>query len=156
MATILVGFQIVGHLDFISHLKSGPLARQSLFDHSNSGYVWIWDPHWSSNLNSPGCSSHCLRTIEKCTINWTLDTNGVHLLNYITIWIPDTTNYGFQINPDFGCPVFESWLNNIKFFRSCKMCGEKQSVKQIFWTGHSAKDGREQVTDLLSFLFFFI
>ena len=28
------------------------------------------------------------------------------------------------------------------------MCGEKQSVKQIFWTGFSAKDGREQVQAL--------
>jgi hypothetical protein len=28
------------------------------------------------------------------------------------------------------------------------MCGEKQSVKQIFWTGSSAKEGREQVQAL--------
>ncbi len=39
-------------------------------------------------------------------------------------------------------------IKKLNDFRSCKMCGEKQSVKQIFWTGPSAKEGREQVQAL--------
>ena len=41
---LLSRFQIRGHLDFSSHLKSGPFACQTLFDHSKSRRIWISDP----------------------------------------------------------------------------------------------------------------
>ena len=41
----LSGFQMVGLLDFRSHLKSGPFETQPLFDQSKSRLVWISDPH---------------------------------------------------------------------------------------------------------------
>ena len=41
MAAILVGFQMVGRLEFKSHSKSRPFANQPLFDHSKSGHVRI-------------------------------------------------------------------------------------------------------------------
>ena len=33
-------------------------------------------------------------------------------------------------------------------YRTCKLCGEKQTLKQIFWIGSSGKEGREQVQQL--------
>ena len=36
---------MVGFTDFRSHSKSGPVATQTLFDHSKSRLVLIADPH---------------------------------------------------------------------------------------------------------------
>ena len=41
----LSGFQMVGLLDFWSHLKSEPFANQPLFEHLKSRLVPISDPH---------------------------------------------------------------------------------------------------------------
>ena len=45
----LVSFQMVGLLDFRSHLKSRPFANRPLFDHSESWNVWISDTHYPNS-----------------------------------------------------------------------------------------------------------
>ena len=47
----ICGCQMVGPPDFRSHLKSGPFAKQPLFDHLKSRLVRISDPHYSVRLD---------------------------------------------------------------------------------------------------------